>query len=72
MSIVGEIFKGMLILSFFAVAEHSCSVRKMATEAAKAHERGLSSYGAYSRMLTGHQGSLAKPKASKSGHKDFK
>ena len=60
MSIIGDIFRGMIALSFFALAQHSCSVSDMAKSAAKAHERGLTEYGTYSRMLTGEQGSWAK------------
>ena len=61
MSLISELFRGMIILSTLAVFQHGCSVKKMAEKAADAHQKGLTSYGAYSRMLTGHQGSWAKP-----------
>lgn len=60
MSLIGDMFKGMLLISFFAVSQQSCSTKDMAIKAADAHQRGLTSYGAYSRMLTGHKGSWAK------------
>ena len=62
MNLIGELLRGMIILSILAVAQHSCTVKDMAQKAAKAHQKGLSSYGAYSRTLTGEQGSWAKAK----------
>ena len=53
MNLISDLFKGMLMLSFIALAQHGCSVKKMAERAAKAHQKGLTSYGAYSRSLTG-------------------
>ncbi|MCB0414829.1 MAG: hypothetical protein KDD50_10875 [Bdellovibrionales bacterium] len=61
MSLITDMFKGMIILSIFAVIQNGCSVRKMAERAAHAHKKGLTSYGAYSRALTGVQESWAKP-----------
>ena len=61
MEIIGSLFKGMVILSFFAVVEQGCSVKNMAVKAVDAHKKGLTSYGAYSRMLTGSNESWAKP-----------
>lgn len=60
MGIIGDLFRGMVILSFIAVAQEGCSVKKMATKAASAHQKGLSSYGSYSRKLTGSDGSWAR------------
>jgi|SaaInlStandDraft_5_1057022.scaffolds.fasta_scaffold02464_3 hypothetical protein len=61
MSIFGDLFRGFIILSIIALVQNGCSVRKMAERAASAHKKGLTSYGAYSRALTGYQGSWAKP-----------
>ena len=61
MSIINDLFRGFLILSFVALAEHGCSVKEMGKTAAKTHKKGLSSYGAYSRMLTGSNKSWAIP-----------
>ena len=60
MDLIGSVFRGMILLSLMAVAQHGCSVKEMAGKAADAHERGLSSYGEYSRKLTGSQRSWAK------------
>ncbi|USN48532.1 MAG: hypothetical protein H6626_05415 [Pseudobdellovibrionaceae bacterium] len=62
MSIITDMFKGLMILSIFAIIQNGCSVRNMAEKAAQAHKKGLTSYGAYSRALTGVQESWAKPK----------
>ena len=61
MSFIGDMFKGFIFLSFIALIDNGCSVKNMANTAAKTHKKGLSSYGAYSRMLTGHNGSWAQP-----------
>ena len=61
MNLIGELFRGMIILSFLAVAGKRCTVKKMAGKAADAHIRSLSSYGAYSRLLSGSNESWAKP-----------
>jgi hypothetical protein len=55
MNLIGSMFRGMVSLSFIAVITHGCSVKEMAHKAAEAHKKGLSSYGAYSRMLTDTQ-----------------
>ena len=60
MDLIGGLFKGMVLLSLMAVAQHGCSAKQMAGKAADAHEKGLSSYGEYSRKLTGSQRSWAK------------
>ena len=65
MTILSDIFKGAIALSFLAVIQNGCSVKNMAERAAEAHKKGLTSYGGYSRMLTGHNGSWAKPKSKK-------
>ena len=61
MGLISDLFKGMVVLSIFALVQNGCSVKKMAERAADAHKKGLSSYGAYSRSLTGVQKSWAKP-----------
>ena len=61
MRLIGDLFRGMIVLSLMAVAQNSCSVKKMATKAANAHKKGLTNYGEYSRALTGSQDSWAKP-----------
>jgi hypothetical protein len=61
MSILNDLFKGAIALAFIALIDHGFTVKDMAKSAAKAHKKGLTSYGAYSRMLTGHNGSWAKP-----------
>ena len=53
MDFVGDLFRGMVLLSFMTEAQHGCTVKEMAGKAADAHEAGLSSYGEYSRKLTG-------------------
>jgi hypothetical protein len=58
MNLIDEILRGMVILSILAVMQHGCSVKDMATQAAKAHQKGLSPYGNYSRFLTKNQKSL--------------
>lgn len=55
MSIFSDLFRGMVILSILAVAQHSCSVKDMANKAADAHKKGLTKYGQYSRLLTGYK-----------------
>lgn len=60
MSILSDLFKGAIILSFIAIVDHGFTVKGMAKSAAKAHKKGLTSYGAYSRILTGHEGSSVK------------
>lgn len=59
MDLIGGLFRGMVLLSFMAVAQHGCSVKEMANKAADAHKTGLSSYGKYSRKLTGKRSSWA-------------
>ncbi len=58
MSIIGDLFKGMVMLSFFAVIQHGCSVKGMAGMAAEAHKNTVS-YGDFSRKMTGFSGSWA-------------
>lgn len=60
MDLIGSVFKGMVLLSLMAVAQQGCSVKEMAGIAANAHKKGLSSYGEYSRKLTGSSMSWAK------------
>lgn len=60
MSLIGDLFRGMVIMSFLAVVQHGCSVSDMADRAANSHKKGLSPYGEYSRKLTGNQKSWAK------------
>lgn len=62
MSIIGDLIKGMMVLSFFAVVQHGCSVKKMAERAMSAHMKGLTSYGEYSRTLTGSNESWTRQK----------
>lgn len=44
MSVLDDLFRGVVVLSFIALAQHGCSVKKMAGAAVKAHQKGLSSY----------------------------
>ena len=60
MSLVGDLFRGMVIMSIMAIAQHGCTVSDMAGRAVEAHQKGLTSYGEYSRKLTGSQRSWAK------------
>ena len=60
MDLINDIFRGFILLSLMAVAQHGCSIQEMAGKAADAHKKGLSSYGEYSRKLTGSQKSWAK------------
>lgn len=65
MSLIGEIFKGMVLLSILAVVQQSCSVKKMANKAVSAHKHGLTEYGAYSKMLSEKENSWVKYKKNK-------
>ena len=60
MSFIGDLFRGMMVLSIIAVAQEGCSVKNMTKRAVHAHKKTVS-YGAYSRMLTGSNESWAKP-----------
>ena len=55
MSILNDLFKGAIVLSILALAQHDFTVKDMAKEAAKVHKQGLTKYGQYSRALTGYQ-----------------
>jgi len=55
MDLIGSLFKGMVLLSLMAVLQEGCSVKEMAGRASDAHKKGLSSYGEYSRKMTGSQ-----------------
>ena len=55
MSILNDLFQGLIILSILALAQYGFSVKDMANQAAKAHKNGLTKYGEYSRVLTGHK-----------------
>lgn len=59
MSLIGDLLKGMIIFSILSLTQSGCSVKEMSQKAVKSHEKGLTSYGAYSRMLTGSQTSWA-------------
>ena len=59
MNLIGDLFKGMIVLSFIAVVQDGCSVKNMANRAAQAHKNTVS-YGAFSRKLTDFSGSWAK------------
>ena len=61
MGILNELFKGAIALSIMALVQHGFTVKDMAKEAAKAHQKGLTKYGQYSRLLTGSKYSWAKP-----------
>lgn len=52
MDIIGDLFKGMIILSLLALVDHGITVKDMASKAADSHKKGLTKYGEYSRMLT--------------------
>lgn len=60
MGIIVDLFKGMIILSIIALADHGFTVKDMASKAADSHKKSLTKYGEYSRMLTGNQKSFAK------------
>lgn len=60
MSLLNELFKGAIVLSILALAGHGFTVKDMAKEAAKVHQKGLTKYGSYSGVLTGHNSSLTK------------
>jgi len=53
MTLINDLLKGAVALSMIALIQNGCSVRQMAERAASVHERGLTSYGAYSRVLVG-------------------
>lgn len=65
MSILNDLFKGAIVLSIIAVAEHGFTVKNMATKAVNVHRKGLTKYGQYSRALTGYQKSWVNPKVLK-------
>ncbi len=60
MDFVGDLFRGMVVLSLMAVAQHGCTAKEMASKATDARKKDLSSYGGYSRKLTGNGRSWAK------------
>jgi len=60
MGIIRDLFRGTVILSFIAIAQEGCTVKQIATKAATVHQKGLSSYGGYSRKLIGSNRSWAK------------
>tara|TARA_B100001971_G_scaffold215154_1_gene258451 strand:+ start:10042 stop:10215 length:174 start_codon:yes stop_codon:yes gene_type:complete len=55
MSLLNDLFKGAIVLSILALAEHGFTVKDMAKEAAKVHDKGLTKYARYSRALTGYK-----------------
>lgn len=60
MSIIGDLFKGIVILSILALVDQGFTVKDMASKAAYSHKKGLTKYGEYSRALTGSQKSHTK------------
>lgn len=52
MGLIDTMFRGMIVISFFALTQHGCSVKHMAESAVKAHQKGLASYQEYPRVLT--------------------
>lgn len=55
MSLLNDLFKGAIVLSISALAKHGFTVKDMAKEAAKVHQKGLTKYGQYSKALTGYK-----------------
>jgi len=55
MDLIESLFRGMVVLSLVALLQEGCSVKEMAGRASDAHKKGLSSYGEYSRKLTGNE-----------------
>ncbi len=55
MSILNDLFKGAIALAILALAQHGFTVKDMAEEAAKVHQKGLTKYGQYSKALTGYK-----------------
>ena len=55
MGILGDLARGMVILSFLAFVQNGFSVKKMAEKAVKEHKKGLTSYQEYSNRLTGYK-----------------
>lgn len=55
MGFLGDLVRGMLILSFLAFIQNGFSVKTMAERAVKAYKEGLSSYQEYSNKLTGYK-----------------
>ena len=55
MGILNDLFKGAIAFSILALLQHGFTVKDMAKKAAKAHQKGLTKYGQYSRALTGHK-----------------
>ena len=60
MNLLNDLFKGAILLSILALAQQGFTVKGMAKEAANVHQKGLTKYGSYSRVLTGHNSSLTK------------
>lgn len=61
MGIIGDLFKGTVVLSILALVDHGFAARDMASKAADSHKKGLTKYDQYSRMLTGYQNSIVLP-----------
>lgn len=55
MSLLNDLFKGAIALSILALVQHGFTVKDMAKEAAKVHQKGLTKYGQYSRALTSYK-----------------
>ena len=60
MDLINELLKGMITLSFLALVQHGCTVKEISRKAVKAHEKGLTQYGKYSRKLTGNSQTWSK------------
>lgn len=54
-SILDDIFRGFILMSFFALTQHGCTLDEIAEHAAKKIKQGPMSYSAYTRALTGYK-----------------
>ena len=63
MGILYDLFKGLIVISILSLIHNVFSTNSMAKKALEAHKIGLTSYGSYSRLLTGSSTSWAKLKS---------
>ncbi|MDP7319577.1 MAG: hypothetical protein QF441_03170 [Bacteriovoracaceae bacterium] len=63
MGILYDLFKGLIVISILSLIHHGLSTQSTAKKASEVHKKGLTSYGSYSRLLTGSSTSWAKLKS---------
>ncbi|MEC9283903.1 MAG: hypothetical protein VX642_14410 [Bdellovibrionota bacterium] len=54
MRVLNDLFRDIIVLAIGAIVQHGFTVKDMAVATVKAHEKGLTRYGAYSKVITGY------------------